>query len=1030
MASVNKSASPAATTRQQDFLKPANNQTTPPTPTPGIFKSASMPTEFPSSSSTSSSSFNNAQTQPGIATTESPTVAKGASKRPKEGGGGWSSFLRSSPSSSVTDDAGNNNTSSVIASSNGQLMVPSPSNNMRLQGSKSLNALESETLGQRSGSATPPIQSQSQTPSTTSKTSSFTSLFSRRNKQNSTNSNPDQVGNVSPRLDPQSNSNNAAPIPISPNLNLSPSRSSQQQQQQQQNIVLPQHYPSDPSYPSTSNSGSPQSRGTSFETGSRGGIANIFGLRLGSSSNQNQQNQQQQQGPASPMNQQSGSGSGLSNSNNNGQLMVPSPLNSPAGSLDRNNNGSSGSPLLLNLPVPRHSSGDSVNNTGGYHGMNHPHGSALSAAVLAAVSVSGGLDGNSMGSVGEEGYLFGTGLEVAVERAGRDGVPDIVRICVDHLDRVGLIVEGLYRIPGSAKRVKEWAERFEDAAVKSRPVVGGSGGNVIGGGDLAGNGNGEAAVDKDASGGESVSMIGGVVAGGAEGVSDEFRSGGSGNKSVVGEDGGQGTPTTAAAAAMSLSQETRIPPPTEGPVISFENESPATVASLLKRFIGRIKGGFVGDGSVFRELETLLNGVNVNEDLPLPLISNIRRVIQSHMPTACHLRTFAYFIQHLHRIYLHAEQNKMTAANLAIVTFPTGGTALEALIRIAPQVFEGWYSAGYAPPTVSVSDVATLPRSINNGAGGSSSASSSVGEGSSPNTKPSLSHLFGPPTVIRTPSRESLKDLKDPGTLATMMASSLARPPSPSLRPPSPRTVPSPSPTASSSGTLSTSANNNPPSPMLLGFAMSSGLAAPTPAPSPSSNPTISPFFVDPSAIVAAVNAATSGSSASPATLAVPSPSDNKAGAGSSSPSSTASSAMLTPTITPTGTPSLNNNVPFVSLRYSSLPQPPSGPPPPGPPSSAPLPGPPAGPPPPMTPQTPKPAWEVEKPGEFSERTREEEMEMRRLEMDAMRIRAAMAGGNGANTGNVVAPAMAIAPGGVVVVKMGSSSSSGADVAK
>ncbi|KAJ3308120.1 hypothetical protein HDU76_004117 [Blyttiomyces sp. JEL0837] len=68
----------------------------------------------------------------------------------------------------------------------------------------------------------------------------------------------------------------------------------------------------------------------------------------------------------------------------------------------------------------------------------------------------------------EEGYIFGAPLELAVSRAGKRGVPDVVISCVEYLNGVGLGVEGLYRIPGSMRRLKEWIERFEVAAKSSR----------------------------------------------------------------------------------------------------------------------------------------------------------------------------------------------------------------------------------------------------------------------------------------------------------------------------------------------------------------------------------------------------------------------------------------------------------------------------------------------------------------------------------------------------------------------------------
>ncbi|KAJ3277448.1 hypothetical protein HDU79_002481, partial [Rhizoclosmatium sp. JEL0117] len=39
----------------------------------------------------------------------------------------------------------------------------------------------------------------------------------------------------------------------------------------------------------------------------------------------------------------------------------------------------------------------------------------------------------------------------------KNGIPDIVVQCVEYLERKKLLTtEGIYRVPGSQKRVKEW----------------------------------------------------------------------------------------------------------------------------------------------------------------------------------------------------------------------------------------------------------------------------------------------------------------------------------------------------------------------------------------------------------------------------------------------------------------------------------------------------------------------------------------------------------------------------------------------
>jgi hypothetical protein len=74
----------------------------------------------------------------------------------------------------------------------------------------------------------------------------------------------------------------------------------------------------------------------------------------------------------------------------------------------------------------------------------------------------------------EPTYLYGIPLELSVARAGSHGVPDILLCCISYIESVGngsgLKSEGIYRIPGSARRVREWMEKFEAAALQSKPM--------------------------------------------------------------------------------------------------------------------------------------------------------------------------------------------------------------------------------------------------------------------------------------------------------------------------------------------------------------------------------------------------------------------------------------------------------------------------------------------------------------------------------------------------------------------------------
>ncbi|KAI8607236.1 hypothetical protein BC830DRAFT_1159267 [Chytriomyces sp. MP71] len=66
------------------------------------------------------------------------------------------------------------------------------------------------------------------------------------------------------------------------------------------------------------------------------------------------------------------------------------------------------------------------------------------------------------GAAETEGLVFGASIADAASRAGKNGIPDIVIQCVEYLERKGFLeTEGLYRVPGSIKRVKEWTAKFD-----------------------------------------------------------------------------------------------------------------------------------------------------------------------------------------------------------------------------------------------------------------------------------------------------------------------------------------------------------------------------------------------------------------------------------------------------------------------------------------------------------------------------------------------------------------------------------------
>ncbi|KAJ1548297.1 hypothetical protein HK405_003760 [Cladochytrium tenue] len=196
----------------------------------------------------------------------------------------------------------------------------------------------------------------------------------------------------------------------------------------------------------------------------------------------------------------------------------------------------------------------------------------------------------------EIGLIFGVSIEESVARAGKHGVPDIVLACIEHLELYGLSLEGIYRVPGSVRRAREWAEKFEQAARFS----------VI---DI----------------------------------------------SAPAVDG--------------------LPPSTKGPSVFFDGESSSTVS----KFYIPIKP---------------------HEVAPQVAVGPLRSALLKHLPTKCHLRTARAYLLHLNKVTTMAHINKMTAQNLSIVTFPSGGSGAEMIIAWARDIFAGWLDD--PPPVIDI----------------------------------------------------------------------------------------------------------------------------------------------------------------------------------------------------------------------------------------------------------------------------------------------------------------------------------------
>eukprot|EP01089_Gocevia_fonbrunei_P013876 TRINITY_DN3660_c0_g1_i1.p1 TRINITY_DN3660_c0_g1~~TRINITY_DN3660_c0_g1_i1.p1 ORF type:complete len:175 (+),score=34.72 TRINITY_DN3660_c0_g1_i1:97-621(+) len=124
-----------------------------------------------------------------------------------------------------------------------------------------------------------------------------------------------------------------------------------------------------------------------------------------------------------------------------GNTFSGSPLPSPTSSNISGSNPDYNSPLSVQSDS---SSGSSINNdtTSGSHKIN--------------------LDETTGNHSGEDTKVFGLPIEVAAKRSDKFGIiPAVVRKSIDFLNKKGLFSEGIYRVPGSHARAKEYILLFD-----------------------------------------------------------------------------------------------------------------------------------------------------------------------------------------------------------------------------------------------------------------------------------------------------------------------------------------------------------------------------------------------------------------------------------------------------------------------------------------------------------------------------------------------------------------------------------------
>jgi hypothetical protein len=275
-------------------------------------------------------------------------------------------------------------------------------------------------------------------------------------------------------------------------------------------------------------------------------------------------------------------------------------------------------------------------------------------------------------NVDEEGFIFGVPLELSVARCGVAGkIPLVVWACIRFLEKEGerrLETEGIYRVPGSMRRMKDWAKEYERFGRKVGADIGMGSVNRL---EILGEGvEGEAVMEDD------VKALKKLL-GSYETVST--------NVDLLDAAGDEGNYNGIPKLAM---------------------ESVATVASLLKKYLGTIPGTVLGGGlELWAELDGFVNQQLKDQSVataaaaaptstgtaasPPSFIRQLRTMLFTRIPHPVYLYTSAYLFRHLNRIAKFSEKNKMTPENLGIVFFPYGFRVAGVLIECADVVFEG-----------------------------------------------------------------------------------------------------------------------------------------------------------------------------------------------------------------------------------------------------------------------------------------------------------------------------------------------------
>ncbi|KAJ3007601.1 UNVERIFIED_CONTAM: hypothetical protein HDU68_003424 [Siphonaria sp. JEL0065] len=299
-------------------------------------------------------------------------------------------------------------------------------------------------------------------------------------------------------------------------------------------------------------------------------------------------------------------------------------------------------------------------------------------------------------------------FEVAT-RAGKNGIPDIVVQCVEYLHRKNLLkTEGLYRVPGSVKRVRTWFQRFEAHYKSHVPSVSlhRSSKARTKRSSLASSGSTNslewmATNQRQSIESRKLKVTSSTVVGDTSDSSIAAASGS--NPNLRNEENTQVKPPTIKTSSTSSVDKSIISLAfvetkrgvglwdgeglysTIGFSVNLDNETAATVASVLKKFLGTIKGGFAT-----KNLWEVLDKMALDTKNQAPnaqTVLRIREHIQMTLHSPHHVHTLAYLFQHLQQVASFADVNLMTPKNLVTCIFIDAQEGAEYLIRYADIIF-------------------------------------------------------------------------------------------------------------------------------------------------------------------------------------------------------------------------------------------------------------------------------------------------------------------------------------------------------